>query len=102
MCQTSPDDVLELCITKINSLAQNDFEKVKLIHDAIWYLTDVCWDCSHFKDGVRDDFYSTDYLFNKPVFFITSHFPMFKELQLLKPALNKDFSGYYVYPQQQQ
>ncbi|MCQ2976361.1 MAG: hypothetical protein MJ211_16285, partial [Bacteroidales bacterium] len=184
MCQTSPDDVLELCITKINSLAQNDFEKVKLIHDAIWYLvsydifnaekiaradqdyitnlktglcvcegfallfmhmcnladidcihvfgdgrrmnllkndpryinhawnmvringcwylTDVCWDCSHFKDGVRDDFYSTDYLFNKPVFFITSHFPMFKELQLLKPAINKDFSGYFIYPQQQQ
>lgn len=37
-CKEDPESVLKLCVSEIEKLAENDFEKIKLINDAIWYL----------------------------------------------------------------
>lgn len=168
ICKTNPDEALDLCINKISELSSDDFEKVFLIHDAIWYLVsydyssykkmdplnqdyysnlkrgvcvcegfsklfsqmcflmniptcdvygwavlqniggqeagglhawnivmvennwytiDVTWDCSHFINGKRDDFYSTNNIFQKPKYFVKSHHPSSPEFQLLNKPL---------------
>lgn len=38
ICKTNPDKVIELCAKKVNELAKDDFEKIVLLHDAVWYL----------------------------------------------------------------
>lgn len=38
ICKTNPDRVIELCAKKVNEIAKNDFEKIVLLHDAVWYL----------------------------------------------------------------
>ncbi len=52
------DVYLELCVNKIAELARDDFEKVFLIHDAIWYL--VSYDNLSYKilDPTNQDYVS--------------------------------------------
>lgn len=58
VCTRDPDAVLELCVKKITELAHDDFEKVFLIHDAIWYL--VSYDNLSYKilDPTNQDYVS--------------------------------------------
>lgn len=49
-----------------------------------WYTIDVTWNCSHFRDGKRDDYYSNDWIFSKPQWFVKFHHPSCSEFQLLK------------------
>lgn len=186
ICHENPNKAIDLCIKKVLALTSDDFEKVKLIHDSIWYLesydwtyyestiedysifdelkeqdyyndlkngvcvcegfaktfsqmcleanipccdvmgeciafdtdgkiknigghawnivminnawylVDLTWDCSQFKDGKRNDFYSSKWLFMKPEEFVKYHYPQCPELQLLKkPVKIKGIKEYF-------
>lgn len=56
-----------------------------------WYLTDITWDCSHVSEGKRDGFYTSTWMFVTPKMFIKTHYPEFREYQLLeKPYIRKE------------
>lgn len=42
--KSNPDALADLCVDYINENAVDDFQKVKLVHDAIWYLASYDWD----------------------------------------------------------
>lgn len=59
--------------------------------DGYWYTTDITWDCSHVSNGIRDDFYTSMWMFVSPKMFIKTHYPEFREYQLLeKPYVRKE------------
>lgn len=173
LSRQDPDKVIELCVNRINELTSDGFEKVMLIHDAVWYLvdydldnfdaayltdaqdyysvlkrgcgigeglvklfsqmcyaagipccdvygesvfpndyfrqkvglhawnivkignywytTDINWDISHVSKGTRDNYYTSMWMFVEPKTFVQTHFPEFKEYQLLeKPYVRND------------
>jgi len=54
------------------------------------YLIDCTWDSGYLDGRVFRQRYTTDYLFQKPEFFIYSHFPTNAQHQLLARPLNAD------------
>lgn len=42
--KSNPDALADLCVDYIKNNADDDFHKIKLVHDTIWYLASYDWD----------------------------------------------------------
>lgn len=51
--RNNPDVLIELCCNKVQELALDDFEMMKLVHDVIWYL--ASYDFDTLNAGGYDD-----------------------------------------------
>ena len=55
--------------------------------DKYWYIVDVTWDSSSITNGRLNRYYSNKCLFTPPEQFITTHFPINSDCQLLTPPV---------------
>lgn len=63
--------------------------------DGYWYHADIYSNCSRTKENIRSDYYSSDYLFQKPKNFLLMHYPSIPEHQLLsKPVNDRQYISY--------
>lgn len=51
-----PDALVDKCVNYIEENAEDDFEKIKLLHDTLWYLASYDWDSLNAGDYKPWDF----------------------------------------------
>lgn len=58
MGRDDPDRMIQLCVNKVNEIAKDEYEKIKLLHDVDWYLLSYDED-NYMADTIPDQDYKS-------------------------------------------